>query len=279
MPVSLHCRRNALAAPTRVCEGRGGKDAAASVGVCSCGRRQDAAGLAKARRAPWARLKIEENAGLPGIRAAAEICADQVLFVQALETFGHETYTAAVEHEKTTLPALDQFDDPSHETVLWRDLLQSSGSASVADGLRMLTALVARHGSAQNCYAPLNLPSDKLAIYPLTLDSLRRHSNSSWPGLSAREWLGSLLVTVLSTHQQVAFRKFGQSGQDTLMFRHGDGGLEVERLMAKIATTGPRLKQAFQILQDLGLVGPSDTGDLPVPTADGLTTLNAIRHG
>lgn len=222
---------------------------------------------------------LDKTTGIPGIRAAAEFCADKELFVEALQTFGHETYSAAVEHEETTLPAIDQVDDPSHETMIWRDFLQNLSSPSIADGLRMLTALIARHGSDQNCYAPLHLPSGTLAIYPLTLDSLRRHSNSSWPGLSAREWLGSLLVIVLSTHQQVALRKFGQSGEDTLMFRHGDGGVAVERTLAKIVSTGPRLKQAVQILRDLGLTRPSDGGGLPVPTPDGLAALNAIRHG
>jgi hypothetical protein len=221
---------------------------------------------------------LEENVGAQGIRAAAEICADQELFIKALEIFGHNSFNAAVEHEQATLQPLDQTDDLSHETVLWRNLIQSSSADSVAHGLRMLVSLVARHGSTPNSYAPLNLPSGTLAIYPLTLDSLRRHSNSSWPGLNAREWLVSLLVTVLSTHQQVALRKYGQSGEDTLMFRHGDGGFEVERALPRIVATQPRLKQAFQILRDLELITPTEVGDLPVPTSAGLAALNSIRH-
>ena len=47
----------------------------------------------------------------------------------------------------------------------------------------------------------------------------------------------SLLIEVLSTHQRVAIRKLGQSGEDTLMFRTGEGGLFVDRLIDRIPET------------------------------------------
>ncbi len=45
----------------------------------------------------------------------------------------------------------------------------------------------------------------------------------------------------------------GQSGEDTLMFRSGDLGFFVHRELERIVETQPRLRQALQILRDLGL--------------------------
>jgi hypothetical protein len=71
---------------------------------------------------------------------------------------------------------------------------------------------------------------------------------SRWSGLSSKEWMRSLLIEVLSTHQRVAIRKLGQSGEDTLMFRTGEGGLYVDRVLERIPETAPSLWQVVQII-------------------------------
>jgi hypothetical protein len=74
-----------------------------------------------------------------------------------------------------------------------------------------------------------------------------------WAGLAADDWFKILVSDVLVTHQRIAIRKMGQSGEDTLMFRSGDLGFFVHRDLERIVETQPRLRQAFQILRDLGL--------------------------
>ena len=100
------------------------------------------------------------------------------------------------------------------------------------------------------------MPPGSLSGYPLTLNSLRLHAQDSWARLSADKWLQALVCEVLVTHQRIAIRRMGQSGEDTLMFRSGDLGFFVHREMERIVETQPRLRQALQILRsrtdDLG---------------------------
>jgi hypothetical protein len=93
-------------------------------------------------------------------------------------------------------------------------------------------------------------------------------AQSRWAGLSGEAWLQALVCDVLVTHQRIAIRKMGQSGEDTLMFRSGDLGFFVHREMERIVETQPRLRQALQILRDLGLT-TWDAQRLPTLTALG----------
>jgi hypothetical protein len=120
--------------------------------------------------------------------------------------------------------------------------------------VRLLVRLTSRFCDEQgDIYRELNLSPGALSGYPLTLNSLRVMSQTRWSGLSGEAWLQALVCDVLVTHQKIAIRKMGQSGEDTLMFRSGDLGFFVHREMERIVETQPRLRQALQILRDLGL--------------------------
>jgi len=120
--------------------------------------------------------------------------------------------------------------------------------------IKLLTRLVSRfQGERGDCYRELGLPPGSLSGYPLTLNSLRSLAQNRWARLSGENWLQALVCEVLVTHQRIALRKMGQSGEDTLMFRSGDLGFFVHREMERIVETQPRLRQALQILRDLGL--------------------------
>ena len=217
--------------------------------------------------------------GLHSIRQAATWCLDHPIFDEALTTFGHEGFDPAVLAETASLPPLTAWDDPNHELALWRKLPRSRGADSAAMAMRLLVALVARHESMTNVYGALRLNAGALTDYPLTLDSLGKAAGGHWRGQDARGWLDTLISTALSTHQRVAIRKLGQSGDDTLMFRIGDDGMFVERRLEEAVETQPRLTQAFQLLRDLGLTAPSAEGHFPRPTAAGMMALEEIRHG
>jgi hypothetical protein len=111
----------------------------------------------------------------------------------------------------------------------------------------------------------------------LTLDSLNRLARGRWRGLSCQQWMKSLLVEVLCAHQRVAIRKLGEAGEDTLMFRISEAGISVHRQLDGVVETQPRLRQALQMLLDLGLT-QSQPGALPMLTELGIETLFGLRR-
>lgn len=155
-------------------------------------------------------------------------------------------------------PPLDAIDHEGHELAMWRKLL-ASNPPSPAEAARLLVRLYCRwRDDGGDAYRELNFPPGALSAYPLTLNSLRTMAESRWVGLNAEDWFRSLVSDVLVTHQRIAIRKMGQSGEDTLMFRSGDLGFFVHRELEAIVETQPRLRQAFQILRDLGLTTQAD---------------------
>lgn len=150
-------------------------------------------------------------------------------------------------------PPLDAIAHPDHEIAMWQALLMTD-PPSPAEAARLLVRLYCRwRDEPGDAYRELNLPPGILSGYPLTLNSLRKMATTRWSGLSAENWFRVLVSDVLVTHQRIAIRKMGQSGEDTLMFRSGDLGFFVHRDLDRIVETQPRLRQAFQILRDLGL--------------------------
>lgn len=150
-------------------------------------------------------------------------------------------------------PMLDALAHPDHELAMWKALL-GAGTPSPAVAARLLVRLHSRaRDDVNDAYREMNLPPGTLSGYPLTLNSLRQMAAVRWAGLAAEEWMRVLVSDALVTHQRIAIRKMGQSGEDTLMFRCGDLGFFVNRSLERIVETQPRLRQALQILRDLRL--------------------------
>ena len=221
---------------------------------------------------------VERQRDIRGIREAATWCVAQADFRAALASFGHAGFADAVNSDAKTMPDLADTSNEAHELGLWRSVL-TKGSSAVLPAMRLLVRLAARHGTELSSYGPFGLQPDALTGYPLTLDSFARAAAGSWRGLDAEQWLATLIATVLAVHQRVAIRKLGQSGDDTLMFRVGEDGIIVERVLDAAAESQPRLNQAFQLLRDLGLTRPEGEGRLPRPTKAGIEVLEECRHG
>lgn len=126
-----------------------------------------------------------------------------------------------------------------------------------------------------DAYGDLRLPPGVLSGYPLTLNSLRTMAEQRWSGLDGPRWLTALLSDALVTHQRIAIRKMGQSGEDTLMFRSGDLGFFVHRQLERVVETQPRIRQALQILRDLDLIS-SQPDRLPQLTSRGSAVLQEL---
>ncbi|WP_374453565.1 hypothetical protein [Phenylobacterium sp.] len=185
------------------------------------------------------------------------------------------TFDDLVAADLADAPALDAIADPDHELAMWRTLL-AANPPSPGEAARLLVRLYCRwRDEPSDAYRELNLPPGTLSGYPLTLNSLRTMATNRWAGLAADDWFEVLVSDVLVTHQRIAIRKMGQSGEDTLMFRSGDLGFFVHRDLEQIVETQPRLRQAFQILRDLGLT-THETEHLPRPTELGHQALQEL---
>jgi hypothetical protein len=184
-------------------------------------------------------------------------------------------FDSMLEADRLTAPDVSLLSAPDHELALWRRIT-GERLPPVEAACKMLVRLVARWGDEVDCYASLGLHQGALAPYPLTLDSLNRLARGRWRGLSCQQWMKSLLVEVLCAHQRVAIRKLGEAGEDTLMFRISEAGMSVHRQLDGVVETQPRLRQALQMLLDLGLTKPQ-TGALPMLTELGVETLIGLR--
>ena len=208
--------------------------------------------------------------GQPKPFATIDALAEWLISTPAFSHRPSSDFDALVREDLATAPALEDATHPEHELALWRGLL-GANPPPVAVAVRLLVRLVSRTRDDQgDAYRELNLAPGALSGYPLTLNSLRTLASTRWAGLSGEAWLQALVCDVLVTHQRIAIRKMGQSGEDTLMFRSGDLGFFVHREMERIVETQPRLRQALQILRDLGL-STWDAQRLPKLTALGQT--------
>ena len=185
-------------------------------------------------------------------------------------------FDVMLEVDRLTAPNLSLMSAPGHELVLWRRITDER-LPPIEAACKLLVRLVARWGDEMACYSTLALPQGALGAYPLTLDSLNQLAKARWRGLSCQLWLKSLLVEVLSAHQRVAIRKLGEAGEDTLMFRISEAGMSVHRKLDGVVETQPRLRQALQMLLDLGLT-QSQPGALPTLTELGIETLTGLRE-
>ena len=222
------------------------------------------------------KLALDELDGQPKPFHDVRHFADWLLSRPSFALPSTHDFDSMLQADRLAAPAISMLSAPDHELALWRRITDER-PPSVEAACQMLVRLVARWGDGVDCYASLTLHQGALAAYPLTLDSLNRLAKGCWRGLSCQQWMKSLLVEILCAHQRVAIRKLGESGEDTLMFRISEAGMSVHRQLDRVVETQPRLRQALQILLDLGLT-QSQTGALPRLTELGVGTLIGLRR-
>src|SRR5262249_34589081 len=119
---------------------------------------------------------------------------------------------------------------------------------------RILLSLLARDDAQHPVYRPVALPPDYWTRYPVTLTSLRDHAHADWPQMRCDAWLGWLAGHWgIESHLRVALRKLRAQSQDTFHLVPAAAGWQVLEL-PEPTYTAPRLNQAVQILQDLGVI-------------------------
>jgi len=209
--------------------------------------------------------------GLPKPISSVAQAADWLLTQDEFSYRPQLDFDELIAEESDNLPVLNVSGDREHEVQVWIALTKQPISP-VLLAIGLLRKLIARHGTGKGVYNEVEVSKEALSGYPLNLDTLSDQVRR-WSGLSPQAWMRSLLIETLSAHHRVAIRKLGQSGEDTLMFRTGEGGLFVDRLIDRIPETQPRLRQTLQIIRDLGLCEPIAPGVLPRLTKRGVEQL------
>lgn len=222
------------------------------------------------------KLALDELDGQPKPFHDVRHFADWLLSQPSFAFPTTHDFDSMLETDRLAAPDVSLLSAPDHELALWRRITNER-LPPVEAACKMLVRLVARWGDEVDCYASLALHQGTLAPYPLTLDSLNLLARGRWRGLSCQQWMRSLLIEVLCAHQRVAIRKLGEAGEDTLMFRISEAGMSVHRQLDGVVETQPRLRQALQMLLDLGLT-QSKTGALPRLTGLGEETLIGLRR-
>jgi len=225
----------------------------------------------------WLRLfkaALDALDGAPKPFASVVQLAASLLSPAKLKIDPQLTFAELLKQDRDVAPPVENLDHQGHELAMWRALLAGrSDSASAPVAAALLVRLINRSIEEDaDPYAVVDLPAGALDPYPLTLRSLKAAASDRWAGLNAEEWVSTLVCDALIAHQRIAVRKLGQSGEDTLMFRSNDLGFFVSRSMDRVVETAPRLRQAVQVLRDLGLLNWSP-GSLPVLTDQGLREL------
>ncbi len=184
----------------------------------------------------------------------------------AIEGDAGRSFVDAVRKAGDRLPPLQEWQDPGHEVQVARELASRKYEIGTEPGpeqlrlaLDLLAKLVARDPELRLGYAGLFAFSQNyFTDYPINLESLHHHSSRTWQDLEVTDlvlWL--VKYWGVDVHLQVALRKLRYQSESTFQIRPTDRGLEVCGVPHPVFTN-PRVRQALQILTDLGALEDAD---------------------
>jgi hypothetical protein len=224
----------------------------------------------------WAGLSelLEQGRELENSEAYGRWFVDT--FSDRLSSRVDESFAAAVARTKAELPPLGLWEDDRHEIQSgWRisDMTSGRGAAGrraeVLDlSLNLMLTLAARDTADDLRGATFAPPPQTYAEHPINLLQFRRHAGETWKNMSVGEMLGWLAAQWgVERHLRVALGKLRYRSEDTFRIKPVEGRLVVKEV-PQPGFTGPRLRQALQILHDLNAL---DTDAVTGTTS--LTTL------
>lgn len=209
--------------------------------------------------------------------AAGDVCAKLLTAKKSLQG---RRLSDVVSEVGASLPGLGAWQDDSHELQRgWRILdagvSPDTHGSLVEEGVQILLSLLARGGTA-NPYAEFEFDPDHFDPREIHLQSFDHAWQSTWGEMTMDEWVRWLAVHWgVQRHLRVALRKLRGERRDTFRIRPLEQELRVVEVPPPAATI-PRLGKAFQMLRDLGLTTPEESG-WPVLTSTGRQELEACR--
>lgn len=221
----------------------------------------------------WAGLErlFLSNAVLPNAKSYGKWFAAE--FRDAIRFDYESGLQETLEEVSNSLPDLDDIHNPEHEINLVRKIQGTvrGGNAevrqdeAVADSVNLLLTIIARW-TKENFKETfvINLRAGYRWSYPINLQNLFYHIENTWSDLSIKDWIEWLTANWnIETHLKIALRKIRYETSDRIKLIDSfkilpnERGLEVIESVEP-AFTSPRLKQALQILFDLGLIDKED---------------------
>lgn len=225
----------------------------------------------------------EQGLTLADSRAYGEWFAES--FEGALDGGADETLAEAVARTAGELPPVELWEESDHEVQLGWEAhnLTRDADARLRRGevvrcsLRVLLALVARGREAAGGEILCGLSQHHLRQYPVNLHAFERLATGDWGMLRVRDLLARLSARWgIDTHLRVALRKLRGSAHDTFKIVPGEHGLTVTESPLP-GFTGPRIRQALQVLYDLRALDFDPAAGRFRPTDFGLEMLEECR--
>lgn len=183
--------------------------------------------------------------------------ADSPLGVRAQQKVGLSTFRAVCDALAATGRVGDHWYEPGHECSLSDGLLSLQAelehrATGLKDAMELLALLHAKDLLDQNPYQALLLAPESLLDTPIHLGSFRSRC-LTWLDMPLRDVYADLFTWVMNSHLKVALRKMRQAGYSTFRFRPTDNGLVVVAVPVP-GNSAPRIRQALQMLRDLGVL-------------------------
>jgi len=187
----------------------------------------------------------------------------------AAMNLGNQDFDGLLKQAKPALPPMGDWQRDGHEVSLANQALEAYSEHKkrevkielLVHAARIILSLVARDDHTKAAYGGMAFPTEYLSLYPINLESLRRLSQTSWPGMATANWLAWLAGHWgIEAHLRVALRKLRYQSQDTFHILPTDRGLTVAAMPDPTYTT-PRFTQAIQILQDIGAIERPPNGE------------------
>lgn len=203
------------------------------------------------------------------------------------KTLGGKTFGDALRIARRSAPPQTDWNSNRHEFQHAFDCMagfreiddEASAATAIGVAVQTLVLLAARIDPAVPEYDASLLADEFLKGYPINLQSFRRHTSNGWLALPVPSLIGWLVKDWgIDAHLRIALRKLRGNPQATFRLRPTDQGLTVEDGLPPPVPTNPRLRQAIQILRDLGCIAASGPGVPPTLTPLGHTLLaEAVR--
>jgi hypothetical protein len=233
----------------------------------------------------WAGLDelLGQGQQLADSRAYGEWFAEA--FESALDGGGNATLAEAVAHTAADMPPIELWEEPGHEVQLGWGAYNLTREADaglrreevVRQSLQGLLVLAARAQAARPTENVFGLSQYHLTYYPVNLHAFEQFAQGEWGGLRMRELLAHLGARWgVDAHLRVALRKLRGSSHDTFKVVPGEQGLTVIESPPP-GFTGPRVRQALQMLYDIRAVDLDPTSGGIRPTDFGLEKLEECR--
>lgn len=233
----------------------------------------------------WAGLDALQEQGLlvADSRAFGEWFAEE--FGGAPDGGDGETLADAVARTMNGVPPVELWEEPEHEVQLgWKahNLTREAETRLrreevVRGSLRVLLILVARGRDRPDGGSHFGLSQHHLRQYPVNLHAFELLARGDWERLTMRELLVRLSTRWgVDAHLRVALRKLRYGGHDTFKIVPGEQGMMVIESPLP-GFTGPRIRQALQMLYDIRAIDFDPAAGRMRPTKFGLEMLEECR--